>query len=214
MTPVVPFMPCNSSIGFPGNFYMNARTFSDMLFEIGKSFYNQGFKLLFFVNLSISPEAIKAVLTACDDLNSLDNFKAVDPMPVWNFSKKDKLNAVLKKFNLNPNDEIHADAKETGALMYVAEDLMHTNIAKRLTPCCVNRTWELLKGNYSFKEMGSEQGYLGSPAKANKEIGKEYIETAASALFNSIMYIKQGGSMPELPLQIRMLLKMIDLDEM
>lgn len=214
ITPTVPFMPCHTSNGFSGSFGVGARTFSDALYEIGSSFSRDGFKSIFFVNLSISPDALKAVGVAVDDLNTLREFKAFDPLPLWTFSRNERLDAFLRDHGLEPGNEIHADVKETSAIMHLDQSLMRPEIARQLRACCVNPAWEVLKGNFSFQEMGSESGYLGSPAQATPELGRLYVEEAAFALAESIKFAAEGNSLPEMPLQIRMLLKMVDLDEM
>jgi hypothetical protein len=70
----------------------------------------------------------------------------------------------------------------------------------------------MLKGNISFKEMGSIKGYLGSPSKANKELGSLYLTQASIALAESMKFVSQGNDLPELPLSIRLLLKMVDIE--
>ncbi len=214
IAPTMPFMPCNTSIGFDGCYYVSARTFSDMVYEIITSFYAQGFRFISIVNMSISPEAIKGVLAAIEDLEKFEGLTVIDPMPIWNLGKSEKLAAYLKKQDINLKSELHGGATETAALLHLDETLIRSDIAKQLKPCIVNKTWEVLKGHFSFKEMGSEHGYLGSPAKATPEIGSYYLENAAQALYKAIVATKEGKQLPELPLQIRMLLKMIDLDEM
>jgi creatinine amidohydrolase len=214
ITPTLPFMPCQSSCGFPASFALAARTYSDALYEIGSSFSRDGFKYLYFVNLSISPDAIKAVDVAIEDLNTLKDFSAFDPMPLWNFSNNETIEALLKERNIDPASEIHADIKETSAALHLDPELVRSELLPGLAPCLINSTWEVLKGNFSFKEMGSRNGYLGSPALADPELGRVYIAEAAYALAEAIKYTLAGNALPDLPLQIRMLLKMVDLDEM
>lgn len=181
-------------------------------------FYSQpisrdGFKNIAFVNLSISPDALKAVSVAVDDLNTLRDFRAIDPMPLWTFSRNEALDTAINNLGLEPGNEVHADVKETSALLHLAPELVNEELA-RLPSCSVNPAWEVLKGNFSFQEMGSRDGYLGTPSLANLELGKLYVAEAAYALAESIKFAAEGNAMPELPLQIRMLLKMVDLDEM
>ena len=214
IAPTLPYIPCSNNSGFPSYFSMSARTYSDALFDIGNSFANDGFKCLFFVNMSVSPDALKAVNTAIQDLNSLNDFMAFDPMPLWNFSNDEKIAEFLTSINLDAKNEIHADVKETSALLSLDPSLIKQKNLNTLPDCNVNKTWEMLKGNISFKEMGSINGYLGSPSKASKELGSLYLEQASIALAESMKYVSQGNELPELPLPIRMLLKMIDLDEM
>ena len=214
IAPTLPYIPCQNNSGFQSYFSMSARTYSDALFDIGNSFANDGFKCLFFVNMSVSPDALKAVDTAIQDLNSIPDFMAFDPMPLWNFSNDEKIDEFLKAINIDPKNEIHADIKETSALMSLDPSLIRQKILDTLPDCNVNKSWEMLKGNFSFKEMGSINGYLGSPSKASKELGSLYLTQASIALAESMKYVSQGNELPELPLTIRMLLKMVDLDEM
>lgn len=214
LTPTFPFMPCQSSCGFPSNFAIAARTFSDALYEIGSSFSRDGFKFIYFVNLSISPDALKAVQVAIADLNTLRDFKAFDPMPLWTFSKNETIENALKHLGLEPANEIHADVKETSAVSALLPDLINQKFFRELQACTVNSTWEILKGNFSFQEMGSEFGYIGTPAAASPDLGKLFLDEAGFALAESIKFTQSGNLLPELPLQIRMLLKMVDLDEM
>lgn len=213
IAPIVPFMPCHTSAGFQGTYGIAPRTFSDALYEIGSSISRDGFKNIAFVNLSISPDALKAVSVAVDDLNTLRDFRAIDPMPLWTFSRNEALDTAINNLGLEPGNEVHADVKETSALLHLAPELVNEELA-RLPSCSVNPAWEVLKGNFSFQEMGSRDGYLGTPALANIELGKLYVAEAAYALAESIKFAADGNAMPELPLQIRMLLKMVDLDEM
>lgn len=214
IAPTVPFMPCQNNLGFSSYFSMSARTYSDALYDIGISFANEGFKCLFFVNMSLSLDALKAVSTAIQDLNQRQNFMAFDPMPLWNFSNDEKIDSFLSSINIDSKNEIHASVKETSALLSLDPSLVRSNIFRELPDCNVNKSWEMLKGNYTFKEMGSTKGYLGAPSKSSSLFGKLYLEQASIALAESMKFVSQGNELPELPLPIRMLLKMVDLDEM
>lgn len=214
ITPSVPFMPCHTSYGFPGCFSMGSRTYSDALYEIGNSFYREGFRFLYFINFSISPDALKAVSVAVEDLNTLRDFKAFDPMPLWSFTPNETIDALISDLGLEPANELHADIKETSAMLSLLPELVDEQLLASLQPCKINTTWEVLKGNFSFEEMGSTAGYLGTPALADKNLGVHFLEEAAFAFAEAIKYTIAGNELPELPLQIRMLLKMVDLDEM
>ncbi len=214
IAPTVSFMPCQNNVGFPSYFSMSARTYSDALYDIGSSFANDGFKCLFFVNMSVSLDALKAVSSAIEDLNQIKGFMAFDPMSLWHFSDDEKIDDYLKNLNIDSKNEIHGDIKETSALLSLDQTLVKSQIYKTLPDCKVNKSWEMLKGNYSIKEMGSKTGYLGSPSKATKLFGSLYLEEASVALSESMKFVSEGNELPELPLTIRMLLKMINLDDL
>ncbi|PIY17049.1 MAG: hypothetical protein COZ15_03600, partial [Elusimicrobia bacterium CG_4_10_14_3_um_filter_49_12_50_7] len=76
VAPTFPYTPCQVSYGFPSNFSIGARTFSDTIFEIGQSFQREGFKWFFPITMTISPEALKAIEVAMEDLNKIADFHA------------------------------------------------------------------------------------------------------------------------------------------
>ena len=193
---------------------IGVRTFSDMVFEIGQSFQREGFKWFFPITMTISPEALKAVEVALEDLNKIPEFHAFDPMPLWTFTPNDRLAEKMQEMGLQPEQEIHADAKETGGMFYLDKNLVKSAHPPDFAPVKASPGWEILKGNFSFLEMGAKDGYLGSPDRATPELGRLFLEEAGFALSEAVKFAMNGNSLPPLPLQIRMLIKMIDLDDM
>ncbi len=214
VAPTFNFAPCHVSFGIGMNFPIGARTFSDLVFEVGQAFQREGFKWFFLVNTMISPETLRGIEVALNDLNRLEGFQAFDPLPAWVFSHKPKLEPLLQERGLNPDFELHADVKETSALLSLDESLVKTESLPSLPPFRVNSSVQNLKGNFTFKEMGAESGYLGSPASAGNEIGEVYLGEAGLSLAESVISAMRGEQLPGLPLPIRMLIKMVDLDEL
>jgi hypothetical protein len=129
-------------------------------------------------------------------------------------SPNDAINQELKILGLEPSNEIHADVKDTSILLDIDETLVKKEMLADLPSYKVNSSWEILKGNFSFLEMGAENGYLGTPSLSNKQLGSLITEEAAFGLSEAVKFTLDGNELPELPMQIRMLLKMVDLDEM
>ena len=211
--PSLPFAPCQVSFGIPGTFSLNARAFSDFLFEIGQSFQREGFQWFFLINHSVSLECLKACETAVSDLNRLRDFHAFDPLPAIMFNRTPQIDQELKTLGCQPDREIHADARETSAMLYLDAELVDTEVLPQLPPHRPNLSFENLKGNFSYADMGAKNGYVGTPTAGNPEFGKLYIETAAAGLAESVRKALANQPLTQLPLQIRMLLKLIDLDE-
>ncbi|NLM16181.1 MAG: creatininase family protein [Candidatus Riflebacteria bacterium] len=213
ITPTINFIPSNVTAGFNAVFSVAPRTFSDMLYDIGRTFAQEDFKYLYFVNLSISPETIKAIDTAINDLSEFSRIKAFDPLSVWNFSPSQPIKEYLEAKGLKYENELYADIKTTSAMLAINPSFVKTDILSDLPPKKVNIKWEMLKGNFSFLQMGADNGYIGTPSMADPELGKLYLDEASLALSTAIKYTFQDQKLPGLPLHIKMLLKMIDLDE-
>ncbi|RCK78596.1 MAG: Creatinine amidohydrolase [Candidatus Ozemobacter sibiricus] len=214
VAPTFPFTPCQISAGFPGCLSVAARTFSDLIFEVGQAFQREGFQWFYLVTMTFSPEAVKAIDVALGDLNKLPNFHAFDPMPLWSFSPNENLAQHLRDMGLDPAQELHADIKETGALLSLDPRLVRSEQLAALPPVRASPSWEFLKGNYSYLDMGAKDGYLGSPHLATPEIGRLFLDEAGLALAEAVRFTMDGNPLPPLPIQFRMLLKLIDLDEM
>jgi len=214
VAPTFPYAPCHESFGLPSNFPISPRVFSDLVFEIGQAFQREGFKWFFVINTIISPECLKGIEIANDDLNKEGNFRACEPLSAWIFSHKPLIEEFLLQVGVDPNKEIHADAKETGALRFLDESLVKSDILENLTPFKINLSWETLKGNFSFHEMGAQDGFIGTPKAGTKELGKLFLEEGGIVLANAVRLTVQNQALPVLPFQVRMLLKMIDLDDM
>ncbi len=214
VAPTFPFTPCQVSAGFPANIPVGARTFSDLVYEIGQAFQREGFQWFFTVTMTISPEALKAIEVALEDLNKLPSFHAFDPMPLWAFSPNEKLADHLRSLGLLPEQEIHADVKETAALLALDDSLVRQDRLAGLPPVRATPAWEILKGNFSYQEMGAVDGYLGSPNQATPDLGKLFLGEAGIALAEAVKFTMAGNPLPPLPVHLRMLMKMIDLDEM
>lgn len=91
-----------------------------------------------------------------EDLNTLREFRAIDPIPLWTFSHNERsLMLPRRDIGLEPASELHADViKETSALMHIAPELLRDQIARQLSACCANLAWEVLKGNFFVSGNG------------------------------------------------------------
>jgi len=214
VAPVFPYLPCQAAMGIGGALTVSPRVASEMLYEIGAAFHRDGFRQVAFIHLSSSPEAIKTVLTACEDLAQLDGMMALDPLSFVRFSPVPVLDAALRSAGVDPATELHADAKETGAMLYLDPELVDADCARSLPQCRVNLQWESLKGNFSWKERGALDGYAGTPSAATPEIGQAFLEETGKLACDEIVKRLNGGEPPVLPLGVRLFLKMIDLDDL
>ncbi|HOY65987.1 MAG TPA: creatininase family protein [Candidatus Ozemobacteraceae bacterium] len=214
VAPVFPYLPCQASMGLPGALTVSPRVASEMLYEIGAAFHRDGFRRLAFIHFSTSPEATKAVLTACDDLAQLDGMQACDPLGPFRFSPPETVAALLREAGTQPATELHGDIRETAAMLYLDPELVQAERARELPQRLVNLQWETLKGNFSWIERGAEDGYAGSPAAATPDLGQPFLEEAGKSGAAALQAMLDDGTVPPLPLPVRLLLKLIDLDDL
>lgn len=214
VAPVFPYLPCQASLGISGALTISARVASEMLYEIGAAVHRDGFRNVAFIHLSSSPEATKAVLTACDELAQLDGLSAIDPLSTIRFTNPPNITVALREAGVDPATELHADARETGAMLYLDPDLVKSDTARILSPRIVNIQWESLKGNYSWKDRGAVDGYAGTPSAATPKLGQIFLEEIGKIGADAIISTYNGGEPPVPPLSARLFLKLIDLDDL
>ncbi|MBP7635250.1 creatininase family protein [Candidatus Ozemobacteraceae bacterium] len=214
MAPVFPYLPCQASLGLEGALTISPRTACEILYEIGAACHRDGFRNVAFIHLSTSPDATKAILTACDELSQLDGMTAIDPLAAVRFTNPPATSAALKQEGTDPLSELHGDARETGAMLYLDPDLVKADCSAILPPRIVNLPWESLKGNFSWKDRGAVDGYAGTPAAASPKLGQLYLEELGRIGAESILTAYNGGQPPALPLSARLFLKLVSLDDL
>lgn len=212
VAPTFPYVPCRVSHGFPGCFGILPRTFSEFLFELCQSFQQEGFRHIFLINPFFSLEVLKAIDTVIGDFAKVENFYIYDPLPLWRFSPRPELSEALKSFAVDPDHDLHAGALETGAVRYLDEGMVTAEYAQ-LPSVTTNLAWETLKGNFSLQGMGAANGYLGDPACGSIEVGHIFITHAGNAVAQTVSFVLSGNEPPPLPLALRMVLKLVDLDD-
>lgn len=214
VAPVFPYLSCQSSLGVSGALTISARVASEMLYEIGAAVHRDGFRHVAFIHLSTSPEATKAVLTACEELAQLDGMSAIDPLSGIRFTNPPNVSAALRQAGTDPATELHADARETGAMLYLDSELVKSSSAQSIPPRIVNLQWESLKGNFSWKDRGAVEGYAGTPSAATAKLGQVFLEEIGKIGADAIVSVFKGGEPPVPPLSARLFLKLIDLDDL
>lgn len=214
VAPVFPYLPCQASLGIEGALTISPRVASEMLYEIGAAIHRDGFRHIAFIHLSTSPDATKAILTACDELAQLDGLAAIDPLAAVRFSSTPATAAALRQSGTDPVTELHADARETGAMLYLDPELVKTDCSQILPSRVVNLPWESLKGNFSWKDRGAIDGYAGTPAAATPKLGQIYLEELGKIGAESIKSVFNGGEPPIPPLSARLFLKLVSLDDL
>jgi creatinine amidohydrolase len=93
--------------------------------------------------------------------------------------------------------EIHADVRETSFIQYRYPELLRESY-KSLPPIHVNIEENFRKGVKTFKRMGAEKGYIGTPAQASAEYGKQHLEGGADIIANSALKLYHGERLPEI----------------
>jgi creatinine amidohydrolase len=98
---------------------------------------------------------------------------------------------------LDMKQEIHADVKETSFIQYRYPHLLKGD-ADQLPPVFIDINEGLRKGHSTFKEMGVQAGYIGSPSRSTDEYGRLYLEEGARLIEDLALKLIRGEKLPEM----------------
>jgi creatinine amidohydrolase len=175
----------NEHRGFPGTLWIGAKTLYDVLFEIGRSVHESGFRKLCIFNGHGGNIGIMHAVTR--DLHdefgmmmfagSAGTFMELPPLPE----------------GVDPRDKtlgIHANFTETALIKALTPELVQEDKAKPCFPDYPDTGIGLVgKGYAQWKtEDWSSTGVFGDPTHVTDEIAAEYLELAVAG---TVRFIKE-----------------------
>jgi creatinine amidohydrolase len=109
------------------------------------------------------------------------------------------------KLGFDTSKEMHAGFRETSLMKYQYPYLVDES-HKKLQSIYRNLQSPRVLGK-TFKELGLEDGYVGSPARADADYGRWYFNETVNVYVKSALDLYEGKELPELPKKIKMIMK-------
>jgi creatinine amidohydrolase len=198
LAPTIPLGCSQVTADFPGTITLRGTTFVRVIVEVCTSLARHGFRYMVMCNHHLDPIHVKAILTAIQEVSSLYDVSIIDPASTIVYSG---LNSKAIQYGLamglDMKQEIHADVKETSYIRYRYPHLLKGDV-DQLSPVFVDINEGLRKGHATFKEMGVQAGYIGSPAKSTQEYGRLYLEEGARLIADLALKLIRGEKLPEM----------------
>ncbi len=182
--PVIP-MACNLMPG-TGSISIRQNIIRDYIIDFFSSLAKRGFKYGFVSGFHGGPKHLVAVDEAITYINRKHNMTVVAPFGYcFTNVQADKLKLPNKElyelFDQNRGD-IHGGMLETSFMLHLRPDLVKEY--KHLEEINIFTKNPLKKAKALKKAL--KYGYLGSPAKANKEIGKMLLDDAVEIIYEEL----------------------------
>jgi len=226
--PVVPFATAPASEGIGSVPHLSPKTFSDGLGELLIQFAGAGFKNILLASHHFDLKFIKSVMNAISACESkFPGINIIEPVSAYYYSGEYNKAITdfikLKKFSDRKEDElfkiyehidfkseIHADVKETSLMLYLLPRAVKSEKLPHLKPFIINPTAEFLKMNFTYRNMRSPDGYIGTPSKASVYFGESIFKMLRNHLLKVCQNISRGQK-PEtaIPLHIKAILTVL-----
>ena len=194
--PILPLFPAGvskSTADFPGTISMNKKTVRNIVYNISLSLARHRFKYLVIVSFHMDFKHLKAISQAIKKAKR-KKVSVCEPLSRFFYSQR------------KADEILHSDGKETSLILSQYPHLVDKDYTKLpfVAPINFETPTAIFK---TIKEMGATEGYLGTPADASKQDGKQLLDEMIDFCARYVKDWYCGKEVPELPKKIRWILK-------
>ena len=212
LAPAIPLGSTEMTMDFPGTISLRGETLARMVRDVCSSFARHGFKYIVISNHHLDPVHVKAILEGINRVVQEYDVKIIESAGRIIYSgMESKQKSYLRNMGLKASKEVHADATETSFIKYHYPHLLK-EIYKHLPSVWVDIGACALKGITTFKAMGADQGYIGSPAKATEELGRMHLEEVAELTAELALKLYRNEPLPEMTKEMMAVIDSFKLD--
>jgi len=198
MTPSIPLGCAGVTADIPGTISLRGKTLYNLILDLCSGLANSGFQYAVIVNHHLDPVHMKAILEGIEAVCRTYSIRVIETAGSILFSGMElQEHKLIKEMGLSLTSEIHADVRETSFISYCYPHLLK-NDPKILDSVTIDPRKEMAAGKTTFKAMGAEHGYIGSPANASKSLGKLHIEEHARIIADLILRLINRQPLPEI----------------
>jgi creatinine amidohydrolase len=198
LAPTIPLGCAEITADFPGTISLRGKTLVRVIVDICSSLARHGFRYILISNHHLDPVHVKAILTAIEEVSASYTLHVIESASRIVYSGLATEEAAQgQAMGLDMRRELHADVKETSFIKYRYSDLIKQNVSQ-LPPVLIEVEEGFRKGCTTFKEMGADQGYIGTPAMAREEYGRLHLEEWARLTAELALKLIEGEKLPEM----------------
>ena len=203
LMPTIPLGYCSFNTDFPGSFSVDGKTVRDIVYSMGSSLGNHGFKYFVVCTYHMALGHLRGIYSAMNKLESKYNMETVEPWGPYFYN-----NLVQErepKLGFDTTKEVHAGFRETSVMKYQYPYLVDESY-KKLQSIYRDLSSPRVLGK-KFKELGLEDGYIGSPARADADYGRWFFTETVNMFVSATLDMVSGKKTGELPKNIKTLMK-------
>jgi len=206
VAPVVPVGCSQAAADFPGTISLRGTTLARLVVDICTSLVSHGFRSIVISNHHLEPMHLKAILTAIQEVGSHHDVSIIETAGIIAYSglHTEETHKGLA-MGLDMKREIHADVRETSFVKYRYPDLIKGDVSQ-LPPVLIDIDDAIRKGCSTFKEMGAQKGYLGTPSRSTEEYGRLHLEEGARLTADLALKLINGEPLPEINAKMKSVL--------
>ena len=203
LLPMVPLGFCKFNSDFPGSISISGKTVRDIVYSIGSSLGDHGFKYIVISTFHMALRHLKGIYNAMKRLENRYDMKTCEPWGPYYWSKGIEKNE--PRLGFDTRKEVHAGFRETSLMKYQYPYLVD-NSYKELQSIYRDLNSPRVLGK-TFKQLGLKNGYIGSPARADADYGRWFFNEIVKIYVKTTLDLYNGKKPPELPKKVRNTMK-------
>jgi creatinine amidohydrolase len=201
--PIVPLGPCKSNADFPGSISVNGKVIRDIIVGIGSSLAINGFKYMVICSYHMALGHLRGIYSAMAKLKSKYDIKSTEPWGPIFYS--DEIAKREPKLGFDTKKELHGGFRETSLMKYQYPYLVDESY-KELQSIYRDMNSPKVIGK-TFKQLGLNEGYIGSPSRADADYGRWFFNETVNAYVQGAIELYNGKKQKELPAKIKIAMK-------
>jgi creatinine amidohydrolase len=204
LAPAIPLGGCRITADFPGTISVRGTTLARVVTDVCGSLAAHGFRYMVIANHHLDPVHVKAILEAIDGLSKRHpDLRIIEVLSrVVYAGTETEAKRQGRDMGLDMEREVHADVRETAYIRYRYPNLFKPQ-STPLPPVLIDVAAGIRKGMQTFKQMGAQMGYLGTPEAATEEFGRLHLQENARLAADLAVKLVRDEELPQIPPKVK-----------
>ena len=201
--PAIPLGYSKMASDFPGTVSTQIKTLKVIVSDVCSSLARFGFKYFVICTFHMDLGHLKGIYSGMNKAMKTHGIKIIEPWgPYFHHKEVEKREPQV---GFDTKKEVHACFRETSLMNYqypYLVDPSYKNLQSiyrdLYSPRVIGKT---------FKDIGINEGYVGSPARADSDYGRWYFQQIVEIYAQATLDMMDGKKLPDLPKKTQMIMR-------
>ena len=196
LAPPIPLGCTAATADFPGTVSLRGTILHGVVVDVCTALVDAGFINIAITNHHLDPVHMKAILEAIDQVAAESKARIFETASRIHYSgAHTEEHQAVQDMGVDIQREVHAEIRETSFVLHRYPHLVKADY-KKLPPVFVDIKAGMKNGHRTFRQMGVENGYIGSPHLAAESLGRLHLEEGARLIADLMLAALRNDPMP------------------